>query len=194
MDDLGSKLKKLFKPKPKGVFKGKANVLGGPVTVWHLLQYLVTARARSRSSETVFLFVQATEQLQRPVKVPPNEDRPNHPRPHPTVQASRSPTSFPLDTDGNTRDTQRAPPAQHSGSDQACPCVTQLSVPLNRSFRVSSTAPPFSKTVAPCILPPAQVYTSPLQLPVPNQSLLWMPRSGCSCKRRLQSCCLPKRC
>ena len=37
MDDLGSKLKKLFKPKPKGVFKGKANVLGGPVTVWHLL-------------------------------------------------------------------------------------------------------------------------------------------------------------
>jgi hypothetical protein len=27
MEDLSSKLKKLFKPKPKG-FKGKANVLG----------------------------------------------------------------------------------------------------------------------------------------------------------------------
>ena len=37
MDDLSAKLKKLFKPKPKGVFKGKANVLGGPVTVRQLI-------------------------------------------------------------------------------------------------------------------------------------------------------------
>ena len=36
MDDLSAKLKKLFKPKPKGVWKGKGNVLGGGVTVCHL--------------------------------------------------------------------------------------------------------------------------------------------------------------
>ena len=36
MDDLSTKLKRLFKPKPKGVFKGKGNVLGGVVTVCHL--------------------------------------------------------------------------------------------------------------------------------------------------------------
>ena len=113
MDDLSAKLKKLFKPKPKGVFKGKGNVLGGALTVRPIMSTVWLIRTGFRSFEAVLLLFQAAEQSRPPSKLPPRDNRPDQLPPRRAPKSATSPAAS--KADGEPRRAQPVPSPQQSG-------------------------------------------------------------------------------
>lgn len=120
MDDLSAKLKKLFKPKPKGVFKGKGNVLGGGETVRPFISIVWLVRTTFSSFETVFLLFQAAEQSRPPTKAIPRESRPDQLHPQRATQVATSPVASKAGRE--PRRAQQAPSPKQSG--RGCPVAS----------------------------------------------------------------------